>query len=452
MLINVSELHAVLNDTFNDAARRIARETGFCLRERSLTGPVFAKALVFCLLEKHAPSLDDFADFASQHLGVHVTYKAFDERFNQPAADFLAALLGQALAHCFTCRPAMLPLLRQFDGVFLRDATTVSLPACLADVFPARAAGKDGSPTAALKIVLEMEVSTGQFTELEVMPAPDNDKTAEVAAKPLPRGSLLLEDMGFLAGERLQEYEAQGVYFLTRVPHWAAFFVKSRIGKGLERLDLVRWLRRAKGSCLSRDVCVFHKEKMKLRVLAVRVPAEVALARREEARQDAKKRGRDLSEKKLELCDWNILVTNAPAGLISAHEGWEIRRVRWQIEVVFKVFKSGGGLEKTQARSVWRVLTELYAKLLAQVVLRWVQLASGYVMLVRSAIRTADKVRKRAAALLAALHSEEALSQQVVGLIHQFAQCKIQKRHQRLSTFDRLAALDAEFRQLELAA
>jgi hypothetical protein len=451
MLINVSELHAVLNDTFNDAARRIARETGFCLRERSLTGPVFAKALVFCLLEKHAPSLDDFADFASQHLGVHVTYKAFDERFNQPAADFLAALLGQALAHCFTCRPAMLPLLRQFDGVFLRDATTVSLPACLADVFPARK-GKDGSPTAALKVVLEMEVTTGQFTELEVMPALDNDKTAEVAAKPLPKGSLLLEDMGFLCGARLQEYVDQGVYFLTRVPYWTAFFVKSRTGKGFERLGVARWLRRAKGSCLSRDVWVFHREKLKLRVLAVRVPDEVAEARREEVRKDAKKRGRAVSQKKLELCDWNILLTNAPAKLISANEGWELRRVRWQIEVVFKVFKSGGGLEKTQARSLWRVLSELYAKLLAQVVLRWVQLASGYVMLVRSVIRTADKVRKRAASLLLALHSEEGLRQQVVGLIHQFAQCKIQKRHQRLSTFDRLAALDAEFRQLELAA
>src|SRR5262245_55189657 len=149
MVITVSELHAVLNDLFNDAARRLARDTEFCLRERKLSGPVFAKALVFCLLEKHAPSLEDLADFASQHLHVHATYKAFDERFGPRSADFLAALLGEALSHCFTAKPAMLPLLRQFNGVYLRDATTVSLPACLADAFPARK-GKDGSPSAAL--------------------------------------------------------------------------------------------------------------------------------------------------------------------------------------------------------------------------------------------------------------------------------------------------------------
>ena len=451
MLISVSEAHAVLNDLFGDAARRLAKETGFCQRERKLSGPAFAKALVFCLLDKHAASLEDFADFASQHLHAHVTYKAFEERFSERSVEFLAALLGEALGHCFTARPATLPLLRKFNGVYLRDASIVSLPGCLAGLFPARK-GKDGPPAAALKVVLEVEVSTGQFTELEVMPALDNDKTSCIAAKPLPEGSLLLEDMGFLAGGRLQGYVEQGVYFLTRVPCWTAFFYKKAGRKGYERLDVLAWLRGAKGCSLERQAYVLNKQKLKLRLLAVRVPQDVAQQRREQVLKDARSRGRQPSQKKLDLCDWNILLTNAPAELIAAHEGWELRRVRWQVELVFKVFKSGGGLEKTQARSAERVLSELYAKLLGQVVLRWVQLASGYVMLRHSAIRTAAKSRKRAASLLEALHSEEGLRQQVIGLIHQFARCPIQKRHRRLSTFDRLAALDAEFRELELAA
>jgi len=65
----------------------------------------------------------------------------------------------------------------------------------------------------------------------------------------------------------------------------------------------------------------------------VRVPEEVAQQRREDVRQDARKRGRAVSEKKLELCAWNILVTNAPAELISAYDGWELRRLRWQIDI-----------------------------------------------------------------------------------------------------------------------
>jgi hypothetical protein len=451
MLINVSELHAVLNDLFGDTARRLARDTEFCLRQRKLSGPAFAKTLVFCLMQQAAPSLDDYKDFASQHLLVHVTYKAFEERFSERSADFLAALLGEALGHCFTARKVVLPLLRRFNGVYLRDASTVGLPGCLAGLFPGRK-GKDGSASAALKLVLEMELTTGQFTELEVMPALDNDKTSAVAAKPLPRGSLLLEDMGFLCGDRLQEYATQGVYFLTRVPYWTAVFVKKRSGKGFERLDVLRWLRRARGSCLSRRVYVFNDQKLALRLLAVRVPEEVARQRREQVRKDAKSRGRRLSQRKLDLCEWNVLLSNAPEALISAGEGWELRRVRWQVELVFKVFKSVGGLEETQARSRERVLSELYAKLLALLVQRWVQLAAGYVVLVHSAIRTARKVKKSAGSLVAALHSQRRLAQQLEALGHQFADCIIQNRHQRLCTFDRLAAHDAEFRQRCLAA
>jgi hypothetical protein len=451
MLVSVAEVQAEMNDLFNQRARLIARDTGFCERQRQLTGPVFAKALVFGLMLKPDSSLEDYKDFASEHLLIDVTPKAFGERFGEASAEFLAALLAEALGRCFTARASLLPVLRRFNGVYLRDASTVSLPACLADAFPARAAD-NGKHAAAVKIVLEMEVATGQFTELEVIPALDNDKTSEVAAKPLPEGSLLLEDMGFLCGKRLQEYVKQGVYFLTRVPHWTAIFLKKRFGKGYERLDVLAWLREAKGSTLSRRVYAFHKEKMPLRLLAVRVPEEVAAKRREEVRKDAKGRGRPVSQRKLDLCDWNILLSNAPEKLISAGEGWELRRVRWQVELTFKVFKSVGGLEETQARGGWRVLTELYARLLGLLIQRWVQLAAGFVALAHSAIRTAAKVRKRACSLLAALHSEQAFRRQVEGLAHQFAGCLIESRHDRLSTFDRLAALDAEFRQHVLAA
>jgi Transposase DDE domain len=451
MLVSVAEVQAEMNDLFNQRARLIAKQTGFCERQRELTGPVFAKALVFGLMLKADSTLEDLQDFASEHLGVDVTAKAFGGRFGEASAEFLGALLGEALGRCFTARASLLPVLRRFNGVYLRDACTVSLPACLAGAFAARAAG-NGKPAAAVKVVLEMELATGQFTELQVIPALDNDKASEVAAKPLPEGALLLEDVGFLCGDRLQGYAEQGVYFLTRVPHWTAIFLKRRFGKGYERLNVLAWLRQAKGSTLSRRVYVFHEQKLSLRLLAVRVPAEVAEARREQVRKDAKSRGRELSQRKLDLCDWNVLLTNAPQGLISAGEGWELRRVRWQVELTFKVFKSVGGLQETQARGRWRVLSELYARLLGLLVQRWVQLAAGFVALAHSAIRAAQKVRKRACSLLAALHSERAFRRQVEGLARQFDGCLIQQRHDRLCTFDRLAALDAEFRQLVLAA
>jgi Transposase DDE domain len=451
MSISVAQLHPVLHDLFHDSADRIARDTGFCQRQRKLGGSAFARAVVFSLLDKPASSLQDFADFACEHLGVAASHNAFEQRFGPRAVDFLASLFAAALDRCFAARPAPLPVLRRFNGVYLRDASSVSLPGHLAGLFPGRT-GRGGRPAAALKLVLEMELSTGLFTEAEVLAGLDNEKAALIAAKPLPEGALLLEDMGFLCADRLQEYMRQGVYFLTRVPAWTAFFEEEARGRGCRRLDVVRWLRRAPGWHLERPVYVFHKEKLALRLLAVRVPGEVAEQRRQRARQEAKRRGRPVSRKRLELCEWNVLVTNAPPEKLSAAEGWEVRRVRWQIELVFRVFKSEGGLERTQARGRDRVLCELYAKLLAMVVLRWVLLAAGYRPMRHSGQPAARRVKRRAGSLLRALGSLRRLSQQLKGLAHQLRACRIQKHHKRPSTLDRLADLDAEFRRLDLAA
>src|SRR5262249_6552617 len=94
MPLSLAELQPALHDLFHAAARRLAADTAFCRRQRLLTGPAFAQAVVFSLLDKPASSLEDFADFAAQNLGVSVTPKAFDERFTRRAADFLRALFG----------------------------------------------------------------------------------------------------------------------------------------------------------------------------------------------------------------------------------------------------------------------------------------------------------------------------------------------------------------------
>jgi hypothetical protein len=449
MALSVAELQATLHDLFNDTARQLAKDTAFCRRERLLTGPVFAQAIVFSLLEKPTSSLEDFADFAAEHLDVAVTPKAFDERFTAHAACFLRDLFLEAFNRSFTAQPAVLPLLRLFNGVYLRDATLISLPDGLAEWFPGRK-GRDGQPAAALKLVLEMEVGTGQFTDAEVLPGLDNEKTSAVAAKPLPAGALLLEDMGFLAGERLQEYIEQGVYVLTRVPVWTAFFEPK--GQGFRRLDLLKWLRRASADRLERPVYVFHRHKLPLRLLAVRVPPEVAERRRAQVRRDARQRGRPVSQRKLDLCDWNILLTNAPAALLTVGNACAVRRVRWQVELVFKVFKSEGGIDKTQARNRWRVLSELFGKLLAMVVQQWSLLCAGYVALRYSGRRLARRVRRRAGSLLRALASVPQFSRDIDRLRREMGRSKIQKRKKQPSTFDRLAALDDEFAQLDQAA
>jgi hypothetical protein len=449
-MLSIAELHPVLHDLFTATAAELARETGFCRRARKLTGPVFAQALVFTLLEKPDATLDDFADRADEVLGLEVTSQAFDKRFTPPAVAFLRELFVDAFQRSFnSLRPTLLPVLRRFQGVFLRDATLVRLPPSLAALFPGR--GGRHTPhgqAAAVKLVVETEVTTGELTEVSFLAGLDNEKTAAVAGKPLPAGALLLEDMGFLCGQRLQTYAEQGVYFLTRIPAWTAVFAESG-----PRLDLVKLLRRTPGWRLERRVRILHGTQLTVRLLAVRLPEAEAEQRRQRVRREAQQRGRKVSQKKLELCEWNILVTNAPAALLGVEEACVVRRVRWQIELLFKVFKSEGGIDQTRSSCPHRVQCELYAKLLAMVVQQWALLAAGYQMLRHSARRAARRVRALARQLWQGLPEAARLGRAVVRLGRVLQRrCRIVRRQSEPSTLDRLTDLDPPFDQRGEAA
>ena len=70
MSLSVAELQPVLHHLFHDTADRLAKDTGFCRRARKLTGPVFAQAVVFSLLEQPNATLDDFVVIDSPELGA----------------------------------------------------------------------------------------------------------------------------------------------------------------------------------------------------------------------------------------------------------------------------------------------------------------------------------------------------------------------------------------------
>ena len=74
------------------------------------------------------------------------------------------------------------------------------------------------------------------------------------------------------------------------------------------------------------------------------------------------------------MADWVVLITHVPEELLSARAVWVLARVRWQVEIVFRVWKSCFRVDECRSRHVWRVLCALYAKLMGVVVWHWLVL------------------------------------------------------------------------------
>jgi Transposase DDE domain len=143
-------------------------------------------------------------------------------------------------------------------------------------------------------------------------------------------------------------------------------------------------------------VMLGETQRLPARLLAVRVPQEVAATRRRRLREAARKKGRQASTTRLALAAWTLLVTNVPGDRLTLREALVLARVRWQIELLCKLWKSHGGVDESRSTQPWRMLCEVYAKLLAMLVQHWVFLVSCWAYPNRSLVKAAQTVQKHA--------------------------------------------------------
>jgi len=174
----------------------------------------------------------------------------------------------------------------------------------------------------------------------------------------------------------------------------------------------------------------------------VRVPWQVVQKRQQRLRQQAQKKGRKVSAEALAVCAWTVYITNAPAAKLSLQEVLALGRSRWQIELLFKLWKSEGRIDDSKGHKPFRVLCEVYAKLLAMVVQHWLLLTAGP-LLDRSAVKAARQVRKQALRLAGALGVARQLRQVLTQLRQRLERCgRLKRRRSDPSTIQNL--LDPE--------
>ena len=128
---------------------------------------------------------------------------------------------------------------------------------------------------------------------------------------------------------------------------------------------------------------------MPCRLLATRVPPAVAAERRRQLRVEARRRGHAVSAERLKLADWTVFVTNVPAEWLTLEHAWVLARVRWQIELLFKLWKSHGQVDEWRSAKPWHIVCEVYAKLLGQLVQHWIVLVSCWHRPDRSLVKAA---------------------------------------------------------------
>jgi hypothetical protein len=435
---SIASLAVALQHVLTSVADEYAAATGCVRRRRQFSGATLVQTLVFGYLGRPDASLSELAQTAAS-LGVTVSPQALAQRFTHHLAATLEGCLAAAVGMLVAADPVAIPVLARFTGVYLLDSTVIHLPDALATVWPG-CGGRTGRGTQArLKLHVGLDLLSGRLVGPALTDGRVHDRRGQVG--PLPPGSLRLADLGYWCLAELAQLRRDGVHWLTRLKSQPHLVLPDDTTVALA--DYLRQCHHQRAWEVDVAVRLGVRERVEARLLAQRVPRAVAQERRRRLRHAARREGRIPSAGRLALCDWVVLVTDLPAERLRLDEAVALARARWQIELLFKLWKTQGQVETVRSSRPVQVLCVVYAKLLALVIQHWALVRGCWAAPNRSLVQAAATVRRFALVLALAIgrltHLVQALTQLDQTLA---AGCRMTRRRAKPRTWQLLLNLE----------
>ena len=247
---------------------------------------------------------------------------------------------------------------------------------------------------------MQIDLLTGALCGLDLTHARTSDHALPIQHTIPEAGSLRLADLGFYDLDVLRDLDQAGVFWLTRPQS------NSRIKLPGRASQSVGLLVGSRAAWTWRGIQRYWLAKRSLWLLdcwLAESPQAVADERRRRIRAAAKEKGRAPARAAMALAAWNVVITNIPPELLNLDEAFVLTRVRWQIELLFKLWKSHGRVDEWRTTKHERILCEVYAKLLALVCQHWLMAACGWGDPERSLFKAAQVIRSSVIELSGAL-------------------------------------------------
>jgi len=344
-----------------DEIEAMARKTGFVERASPLTGLKFLLTFTVGLLNTPDGTLGQLAAFLGASCEAPVSPQAVDGRISAQAREFMGLCLRQALKMLASIPRGAGSALERFDHVYVIDSTSFELRAALAPHF--KGSGGDAS-AASMRIQFAFDYRTGvMHVEIGDVRLSDTAALARlVQTQDLPMDGicLFLSDLGYFKATTFAAIRSRpGHHFLSKLQ----FGVKLTEPDGSD-LDLQRLLRRAPGQI---DMTVRMGQTL-CRLVGTRLPDDVVNRRIRKANVASQSKSRQITDMYRLFLHYALFVTSLPPEY-DMPQLFALYRIRWQVELAFKVWKSILAIHRIRSAKTDRVLCEVYGKLIVAVLI-----------------------------------------------------------------------------------
>jgi hypothetical protein len=227
-------------------------------------------------------------------------------------------------------------LFEGFGKVLLQDSTTLRLPQVLSKLFPGNYSRGEQKAVARIQSIFDIKAmrfinfSLGAFTQ--------NDQSASGSILSLvKKGDMVIRDLGYFSLAVFEKMIKAEVHFLSRLRYGVT--ITDRQGKPVLLKDL---LKQKQG--VDRWVYIGSEKKVWVRLVMIPVPAAQAAEKIRKAKQDRDARLNHCPQY-YQWLNFNVYITTVDKNVWTARQVYKAYRIRWQIEIIFKSWKTGFNLQ-----------------------------------------------------------------------------------------------------------
>jgi hypothetical protein len=264
-------------------------------------------------------------------LGYTISKQAIFGRMNKAWIDTVRALVKETIGTALK-KNIRHSLFDGFGHVWLQDSTCMQLPAVLFEKY--RCKIMNGKKKSVAKINLIINILDNycpmmEWTSFTVSESTLSWRIMEVAKA----GDLVIRDLGYFTLAVFKSMNNNGIYFLSRLRYKVNIYDLQ--GKEMNLHTLL-----GNRAWADTKVLCGGKHQMKVRLVAVRLSEEQVSERRRKAKK-AKSSGTRHDKAYIESLAYIVFITNVDKDKWTYKEVAEAYRIRWNIEILFKSWKSG---------------------------------------------------------------------------------------------------------------
>lgn len=287
---------------------------------------------------------------------VDVSRQALHQRYDGKMEVFIKAVFEQLLTVGLPEEDI------QGRELYIKDSTKFALPENMAEHYPGT---KGNGIKAGVSVQFEFGIKSGQ-SSIKLTAANANDQGESNLDKETIRpGAIYMRDLGYAHIGYMNNIREKRAFFINKLNVKAIIYTLKDTEYEALNLSALQHMT----GIFDREVYI-GEEKMPARLIIEPVSTELKAARIATAEKESKKKGYAISDYFKLRAGFNFIVTNLTAEKYSAKLIQKLYHLRWQIELVFKAWKSFLRVHHIKKNNRERISCILYGKLI-WAVLSW---------------------------------------------------------------------------------